>query len=82
VQAARAETNDLLRRHIEVLAKEFQDLGFENLEFSFQQHGEQSSETPENDRHQSEQSNEIIQVAASPDVPPPSHSTTDLDIRL
>lgn len=35
LQADRAETQDLLRRHIDVLAAELRALGYENLQFSF-----------------------------------------------
>jgi flagellar hook-length control protein FliK len=37
LQAERPETLDLLRRHIGDLARELQDLGFSNLNFSFGQ---------------------------------------------
>lgn len=40
--ADRPETLDLLRRHIDVLAQDFRDLGFANLSFSFAQGGESS----------------------------------------
>lgn len=35
VMAERPETNDLLRRHIDVLAQEFRALGYEDIAFSF-----------------------------------------------
>ena len=35
VMAERPETTDLLRRHIDVLAQEFRELGYENIAFSF-----------------------------------------------
>lgn len=38
--ADRPDTLDLLRRHIDVLAQDFRDLGFANLSFSFAQGGE------------------------------------------
>ena len=35
ILAERPETNDLLRRHIEVLAQEFRALGYDSISFSF-----------------------------------------------
>ena len=35
ILAERPETNDLLRRHIEVLAQEFRALGYDSIAFSF-----------------------------------------------
>lgn len=53
VLAERQETLDLMRRHIDQLAKEFQSIGYENISFSFSegQSGQttdqqQSSDTP------------------------------------
>ncbi len=41
VQAERPETQDLLRRHIDILAQEMRDIGFRDVGFSFHQ-GDQS----------------------------------------
>ncbi|WP_157133072.1 flagellar hook-length control protein FliK [Roseobacter sp. SK209-2-6] len=35
IQAERPETNDLMRRHINELAEEFKQMGFENISFQF-----------------------------------------------
>lgn len=40
VVAERPETQDLLRRHIDVLAQEFRDLGYDTVSFSFEQDGQ------------------------------------------
>ena len=37
ISAERQETSDLLRRHIETLAQEFRDLGYDDITFSFGQ---------------------------------------------
>jgi len=44
--AERPETTDLLRRHIDTLAQEFRDLGYNDISFSFQ--GEQETSADEN----------------------------------
>jgi len=40
--AERQETTDLMRRHIDTLAREFQSLGYEELSFSFDKDGNES----------------------------------------
>jgi flagellar hook-length control protein FliK len=42
VQAERPETADMMRRHIELLAQEFRDMGYDNLSFSFGSQSEQA----------------------------------------
>ncbi len=46
ISAERAETQDLLRRNIDQLAQDFQDIGYENSSFQFedQQKGEQTEQ--------------------------------------
>lgn len=41
VQAERPETLELLRRHIDTLAEDFRELGYEDLAFSFGQQGDE-----------------------------------------
>jgi len=53
ILAERPETQDLMRRHIESLAQEFRDLGYEDISFSFGADG-QSEEMAENDNAQPE----------------------------
>ncbi|WP_170311838.1 flagellar hook-length control protein FliK [Sulfitobacter sabulilitoris] len=50
IVAERADTLDLMRRHIDQLNREFQDLGFDNIAFSFAggQRGD-DPDTPERD---------------------------------
>ncbi|MCE5974045.1 flagellar hook-length control protein FliK [Sinirhodobacter sp. WL0062] len=46
IQAERAETLDLMRRHADLLAREFRDLGFRDVAFSFADHSGQRSAPP------------------------------------
>ncbi len=48
VAAERPETADLMRRHIEVLADEFREMGYEDVSFSFDQ-GDRQSEAADAD---------------------------------
>ncbi len=81
IAADRPETSDLLRRHIETLAQEFRDLGYDSLTFSFdganeQAAGEQAADTDD----------EKTVFAAEQGMPQPSRTATDLttglDLRL
>lgn len=47
ISSERAETLDLLRRHIDQLAQEFKQLGYENTSFEFSQDSENGSERPD-----------------------------------
>lgn len=49
ISAERAETADLMRRNLEDLAREFRELGYQNLTFSFEDHPQDGREA-ENDR--------------------------------
>ncbi|WP_342077334.1 flagellar hook-length control protein FliK [Yoonia sp. SS1-5] len=44
IASERPETADLMRRHIDVLAQEFRELGYENIGFSFDGQGRQTKE--------------------------------------
>lgn len=46
IQADRPETLDLLRRHIDSLAQDFRDMGFDDLNFSFAHDQEQRPQRP------------------------------------
>ncbi len=79
VLADRPETQELLRRHIDVLAQEFRALGYESVSFSFNAEGQAdsggSTETSEIASHASAQNIESDEVAE----PMPSNG---LDLRL
>ena len=47
IQAERPETEELMRRHIHELEKEFKEMGFDNIEFSFAGSGTEHSDTSE-----------------------------------
>ncbi|MEP2717361.1 flagellar hook-length control protein FliK [Pseudophaeobacter sp.] len=66
IQTERAETGDLMRRHINELADEFRKMGFENVSFEFNGGGassgfanEQGSDQPGSGRASSEETDEL-----------------------
>jgi flagellar hook-length control protein FliK len=79
VLAERAETQDLLRRHMDQLAQEFRALGYSSIEFSF---GDQSqkpheekplrTDTTESDKQEEVPTNDIVSKRA----------TVGLDLRI
>lgn len=80
ILAERPETNDLLRRHIEVLAQEFRSLGYNSISFSFGTSGQGGADgsaeasgdnqTIENDAH------------IDHEVRPQARQTSGLDLRM
>ena len=76
----RPETQELLRRHIDVLAQEFRALGYESVSFSFNaegqsEDGDRSAGSDKDVDHVAIQNTEINDTAG----PMP---TTGLDLRL
>lgn len=47
IQADRAETLDLMRRHIDTFAREIRDLGYGTLDFQFSQREERPQRRPD-----------------------------------
>ncbi|QPZ92821.1 flagellar hook-length control protein FliK [Thioclava electrotropha] len=47
IQADRAETLDLMRRHIDTLAREMHDMGYGALNFQFSQRDERPQQRPD-----------------------------------
>jgi hypothetical protein len=80
VLAERPETNDLLRRHIEVLAQEFRSLGYDTISFSFGT-GEQSDTGAETGSSEGANMTELNEET-DPDVTAAAVSTSGLDLRL
>ncbi len=80
VLAERPETQDLLRRHIDVLGQEFRDLGYESISFSFGAGGQ--SDAP------AEAGTDSGKMAFEPDdidldeTPTNTSPTSGLDLRL
>ncbi|WP_073255316.1 flagellar hook-length control protein FliK [Shimia gijangensis] len=79
IQAERAETADLMRRHLDLLADQYKALGYSNISFSFgekeerRQNRDSSSETPH------------VQDAQEPDQPTSvigNISASGVDIRV
>lgn len=83
VLAERPETLDLMRRNIDQLAREFQAIGYENINFAFTEgRSEQNSESsPDSGSAGSGFSEERMDLAATPAVLNLSPST-GLDLRL
>jgi flagellar hook-length control protein FliK len=84
VLAERPETLDLLRRNIELLAKDLRELGFSNVTFSF---GGDTSKHPSGSQNQHEdlgrEQPEEQGVASAPAIiPSPPVSPRGLDLRL
>ena len=83
VQADRPETADLMRRHIEILAREFRDLGYEQSSFSFSGFDGQGTEFD-----QGADPGRTASTDEQQDVPPPTTALrpaptgTGLDLRL
>ncbi|PHR88516.1 MAG: hypothetical protein COA78_36380 [Blastopirellula sp.] len=80
ITAERPETLDLMRRHIEQLAAEFRQLGYDNIGFEFFGGDANSSGQSETENQPS-----LEQMADIPDpetLSPVSLQTTSLDIRL
>ena len=80
ILAERPETSDLLRRHIDTLAQEFRDLGYEDLSFSFgsDSHGGSTDHLPDAQTGAvavSDTSNDTI-------TSPHTTATSGLDLRL
>jgi len=81
ILADRPETLDLIRRHIDLLAQDFQSLGYEATDFAFSQH----QDSAQNGTSQSEPSPMEGFDADAPQMP--EHPTTSIltdrvDIRL
>jgi flagellar hook-length control protein FliK len=81
VAADRPETMDLLRRHIDALAQEFRELGYDSLSFSFgsQTEGDASEEMTEPDQPALSQMEEL---AAQPNDRALPLANAGLDLRL
>ncbi len=78
ITTERPETQDLMRRHIETLAQELRELGFEDVGFSFRGQGQddQQQSSPEHDMS-------IAMSEAEPALPAPQDTqTSGLDLRL
>ncbi|WP_162178899.1 flagellar hook-length control protein FliK [Thioclava atlantica] len=86
IQTERPETLDLMRRHIDSLAREMRDLGYETLSFNFgqpngQERFAQDMTAPES-RHQPDDAS-FEPVTARPALPPQHGAgASGLDLRL
>ena len=80
--AERPETAELMRRNVESLAREFRDLGYDSVSFSFEDPPEQSGDQPDERAAQDTGAD-----PASPDPTPAAPITTvalrgGLDLKL
>ncbi len=81
ILSERLETTDLMRRNIELLARELRDLGYENPSFTFGEQSSKSNDTWDDDDQESP-SESSIQL---PEPPAPSMRVTltgGLDLKL
>ncbi len=81
VAADRPETMDLLRRHIDALAQEFRDLGYDSLSFSF---GSQTEGGADEEMTKPDQlaSSQLEELAAPPNDRALLPANAGLDLRL
>ncbi|WP_420861719.1 flagellar hook-length control protein FliK [Algirhabdus cladophorae] len=84
----RADTSELLRRNIEILAEEFRQLGYSELTFSFQHEGETGSEGTSHDQpHDGEPKQGLADSATAISDPTAPHvplgsASEGVDIRI
>lgn len=80
ILADRPETQELMRRHIDVLAQEFRSLGYERISFSFNAEG-QSGRADHSEGSSDEGQFGTVQPVETEEhtAPPP---TAGLDLRL
>jgi flagellar hook-length control protein FliK len=79
VLAERTETQDLLRRHIDILAQEFRQLGYTSISFSFGEQKGQARDAPAPDDPPVEpEVQDTVPIA----LPAPEHAATGLDLRI
>jgi flagellar hook-length control protein FliK len=84
VVAERPETLDLMRRNIEQLAREFQSIGYESINFAFSE-GETRQGFSEDQTEQSVHDTTRLELSPIEDDPVPDHPmivTNGVDIRL
>jgi len=84
VLAERSETMDLLRRHIETLAREFRDLGYSDVGFQFSQNGHANTDGGDRAEDQRQTSNASLSEPTNPTRPAKLslEPSTGLDLRL
>lgn len=83
VLAERPETLDLMRRHIDQLAREFQALGYENISFAFNE-GQSDTNAGSDDESngQSGTRADLTDLSAEPAVPVQLAASSGVDLRL
>ncbi|WP_165352814.1 flagellar hook-length control protein FliK [Loktanella sp. IMCC34160] len=81
--AERPETADLMRRHVEMLAQEFRDLGYSDLQFQFESGGEHKREADQSDAPTSIREEPMAEAAPQPQRQSrPIAGAGGLDLRL
>ncbi|MGR3635577.1 MAG: flagellar hook-length control protein FliK [Shimia sp.] len=82
-------TSDLMRRHIELLRKDFMEMGYDDVSFTFEQgdtNGQQSSEQPQwagaAGGEEPSHSSEVAHATPKTPQPTPAAGSGGLDIRL
>lgn len=80
LSAERPETQDLLRRHIEVLAQEFRELGYTSIDFSFGSQGKGADDAKPSDEDQTALAD--IEAPAEVEMMAVGDSSTGLDLRI
>ena len=86
IVAERAETLDLMRRHIAMLEQEFREIGYTDIAFSFGAPGQGQGGDPgtadRDDPHPPLSPDPALHAVATTAPPPPPTAADGLDIRL
>ena len=83
IQAERAETLDLMRRHADILARDFRELGFRDVAFSFAEHSGQRTTPPPDPEDGGEVNAPMIEPPRPISIPlRPSAAGRGLDLRM
>ncbi|SFK90819.1 flagellar hook-length control protein FliK [Shimia haliotis] len=93
ISTENSATSELMRKHIDLLRKDFMEMGYDDVSFSFEQgdmNGQQNSESPEQAGEAGRSGSEEPSDAANADLEPlttpssnlPAAGTGGLDIRL
>jgi hypothetical protein len=82
--AERSETLDLMRRHINLLAEEFRDIGYTDIQFAFgsSEQGDADSQTPTGGSAENTARHPEEPVARTEPTGTPQMSADALDLRF
>ncbi len=83
VLSERGETMDLLRRHIDILAQEFREMGYQDVSFDFSSQSQHQAHDQDGDANPTDQLSASVLEHDQPASPKPSQQpASGLDLRL